>query len=1188
MYFGRTRWATEPRGPLCAQTVNLELTYSEPKIPGGTCADTFATCAGGGEMAPWFGVLGDIEVRVDGRLVEAGHARQRCVLAVLLVEANHVVSADQLVHRVWGGQPPHRARETLYNYLSRLRHVLEAASDVHLVHRSGGYVLTVDQMAVDLHRFHHLVAEAHTAEDEEQALAILERALGLWRGEAFAGIDTPWVSGLRASLERARFAAELDCTDLQLRRGGHGWLLEEIATRAKANPLDERVAGQMMHALYQNGRQAEALDYFNQVRSRLADDLGIDPGPELQQLQHDILTHSPALTWRSSPRPRTVSFAPAVPGETPLSASPEHGPEEVFVGREAALGRLIKKLAMVNSGQAQAVLVAGEPGIGKTSLLRRFAHQTGVATVWGACPEQVAAPPLWPWEQVLRAVQARWPDHVIPGRITELLERDTVTAVDAVDGAGAVLRRYEAIGQYLSSAARDGPLVVVIDDLHWTDRTSLQLLTYLAEFQAASRLMLVASYRPQVDSAALTDTLAALSRCGAERVELRGLDREETLILVRAVAGSDAVTPKAAAALHARTGGNPFFLRELIRFLDYGENPDQADLGRVPPAVREVVLQRLARLPDTTVTLLSMAAIAGREFDLAVVAEAGSLEVEAALEAIEPAVAAGLAVEDDERLGWFAFSHALVGEALYEATGRWRRTRLHYRIGQITARIWNGREERAAEIARHWLLAAELGPHIAAQASAYAAAAADVAEARLAHEAAAESWNQALAVADLAGNEVDLYPLFVGLATSLYRSGDPRHGTPVFVQAMEEVLRDDEFQGREIFRLITVAVAALCESNWYPVVGGADDQRLVDVLERALPRLTEPVQRALLLSFLAAAHYYDDNPQLRVALSDQALVLARPSADNVTLARVLYLRALALFVPDYTGECLAAVAELIRLTDVAAPMVAAARVLNAWLLSAMGRVSESVAQLDEVALVGEHVVSPTVRVHLGWARASLLLLAGRWSEADEVSRATYSRHSAMSFGVEQGIARRLRMVQRWEAAFLTGHSADLVDELEAAVKVIDTPGLRVMLMMALVEAGRPAEARAILHSFDPGPQDYRWLYTQCWCLLAAVRIGDTERVTQLRNELLPYRRMACAVSVHVISGSVAYFTGEAALVLGDPDAALADLEVAVQADETMGAPHWLARARDAFARAQRLKNGTNPARLIGSHGGFEG
>jgi tetratricopeptide (TPR) repeat protein len=409
----------------------------------------------------------------------------------------------------------------------------------------------------------------------------------------------------------------------------------------------------------------------------------------------------------------------------------------------------------------------------------------------------------------------------------------------------------------------------------------------------------------------------------------------------------------------------------------------------------------------------------------------------------------------------------------------------------------------------------------------------------------------------------------VGLATSLYRAGNPRHGTPIFVQAMEEALRDGDSQSANISRLVTVAVTALCESNWYPVVGGPDDERLVDVLERALLRLTDPVQQALLLSLLATAHYYDDNAQRRVALSDQALALARSAVDDVTLARLLYLRALALYEPDYAEQCLAAITQLLSLPGLPTPMVAAARMFNAWLLATVGRIPDAIAQLGQVVLFDEHAVSLTVRVHLGWAQASLLLLAGRWPEADAISRATYNRHSAMSFGVEQGIAQRIRSIQRWEAAFLAGRGADLVDELRAMVEAIDTPGLRTILMMALVEAGRLTEARAILHGLAPGPKDYRWLYTQCWCLLAVARLGDTELVTRLRNQLLPYRRRACAVSFHVVSGSVAYFTGEAALALGDADAALADLAMAIEASEAMGALPWLARARDAITRVQR-------------------
>ena len=180
-----------------------------------------------------FRVLGDVEARVNGQLVDLGHARQRCVLVTLLVEANHAVSADQLVDRLWGERLPPRARDTLYSYLSRLRHALAAVDDVSLLRQSGGYVLTVDPMAVDLHRFRDLVTRARAAQSEDQALSLFEQALGLWQREAFAGLGTVWLDGLRETLERERLAVELDCNDLQLRRGRHAWLLAGLSTRPR-------------------------------------------------------------------------------------------------------------------------------------------------------------------------------------------------------------------------------------------------------------------------------------------------------------------------------------------------------------------------------------------------------------------------------------------------------------------------------------------------------------------------------------------------------------------------------------------------------------------------------------------------------------------------------------------------------------------------------------------------------------------------------------------------------------------------------------------------------------------------------------------------------------------------------------------------------------------------------------------
>jgi DNA-binding SARP family transcriptional activator len=189
-------------------------------------------------MAAQFRLLGELEVRVGDRVVEVGHTRQRCVLVALLVDANCLVPVDQLIDRVWADCPPLRARSVLYNYLSRLRQVLAAADDVHIAHQPGGYVLAVDPLAVDLHRFQHLTDRAGSADSDADALALLERALGLWRGEVLTTVDTPWLNAVRNNLDGKRFAVELDRNDLALRQGHHARLLADLVAAVTAHPLD--------------------------------------------------------------------------------------------------------------------------------------------------------------------------------------------------------------------------------------------------------------------------------------------------------------------------------------------------------------------------------------------------------------------------------------------------------------------------------------------------------------------------------------------------------------------------------------------------------------------------------------------------------------------------------------------------------------------------------------------------------------------------------------------------------------------------------------------------------------------------------------------------------------------------------------------------------------------------------------
>ncbi|GAA3505026.1 BTAD domain-containing putative transcriptional regulator [Streptomyces prasinosporus] len=320
-------------------------------------------------------VLGGIEARVDGRRLDLGPARQRRVLAALLIEANHVVTVDLLVDRVWGEGAPQRARSTLYSYLSRLRHALRtAAGEVRIARRSGGYELTVAPSAVDLHRFRTLAAGARTAAgegDEDEAARLFEEALALWRGDACPGVDTPWFNAQRETAHGERLAAALDWGDLQLRRGFHAELLTALPVHAERHPLDERLAAQLMLALYRGGRPADALHHYQEVRRRLADELGIDPGPPLRELYQRILTSDPCLAppaRDAGPEPaRTVTTRPRqLPAAPPL-----------FTGRHselASLNKLLTPQGEPDDGAVPIAAICGTGGVGKTWLALRWAH----------------------------------------------------------------------------------------------------------------------------------------------------------------------------------------------------------------------------------------------------------------------------------------------------------------------------------------------------------------------------------------------------------------------------------------------------------------------------------------------------------------------------------------------------------------------------------------------------------------------------------------------------------------------------------------------------------------------------------------------------------------------------------------------------------------------------------------------
>ncbi|MDA2893142.1 BTAD domain-containing putative transcriptional regulator [Mycolicibacterium sp. BiH015] len=312
-------------------------------------------------MSVEFRLFGEVEAWVDGQRLDIGHARQRCVLAAMLVDVNRPVSVDQLVDRVWSDQPPSRVRNALAGYLSRLRALL-ADGRVLITRGPAGYTLTADEKCVDLHVSRSLADSARTCGEPDEATSQFQKALALWRGEPFSGMETPWFSDMRNALAAERMSVFLDRNDAALRAGRHTEIVTELEAALHAHPLDERLAGQAMLAQFRSGRQADALDTYRRTRDRLVDELGVDPSPMLDEVHRQILDADAAP-------PVAAKQADAVVHQARPSPNLPRRPTS-FIGRADELAAVT---AAVMDGPL--ITLTGVGGVGKTRLALEVAER---------------------------------------------------------------------------------------------------------------------------------------------------------------------------------------------------------------------------------------------------------------------------------------------------------------------------------------------------------------------------------------------------------------------------------------------------------------------------------------------------------------------------------------------------------------------------------------------------------------------------------------------------------------------------------------------------------------------------------------------------------------------------------------------------------------------------------------------
>ncbi len=384
------------------------------------------------------------------------------------------------------------------------------------------------------------------------------------------------------------------------------------------------------------------------------------------------------------------------------------GPSElakgVFVGREQELDRLRVTLDAALLGRTCMVLLSGEPGIGKTSVAMKAASDAqlrGARVLSGHCYNWEGAPAYWPWVQIIRSYvhlsdAKRLRSDLGRGAadivrvVPELRDRlQDLPELPRMDGNRARFQLFESIAGFLHNATRHQPLILVLEDLHWADAPSLALLQFVAHEIVDAPLLIIATYR-DVEVGRhhpLSATLAELARVHhTRRFVLQGLSDADISRLITLLTGHDA-DARLVDALQRETGGNPFFVGEVVRLLASENRPDQSSDWAalklsIPQTVRDVIDRRLDRLSAACKDVLASASVIGREFSLPILTSVMELPTHTVMEALEEALRARLIIEDT-RAHRYGFTHALVQDTLYVHVSARRRLRLHAAVGEV-------------------------------------------------------------------------------------------------------------------------------------------------------------------------------------------------------------------------------------------------------------------------------------------------------------------------------------------------------------------------------------------------------------------------------------------------------------------------------------------------------------------------
>jgi DNA-binding SARP family transcriptional activator len=1088
-------------------------------------------------------LLGELRLEVDGAPAELPASRRaRSLLAWLALHPGEHPRSE-VAGRFWPDVLDASARTSLRGALAELRRSLGGAGDDLVATRER--VGLARAVQVDAAEFAAHLQAGRTA-----------AALALVRGPLLADLDDDWIYPVRDAHRHEVIAAQGQLAAAAEERGDLAEAVALTRRQAALDPLSEELHRALMRRLAAAGDRAAAVGVYHALAERLRRDLGMAPAAETRALLAELRggTPQPAAAAQNG----DGSFP--LPAPLALTRAP-------IVGREAELGALADAVREAAAGTARLVLVAGDPGIGKTTLAREAASRAaaaGAAVLYGRCDEDGIVP-YEPWVQVA--------DHAVAHASPALLERLATGVGPELARLAPELRRrvpdlpaplqtepdterwrlFDALGGLLEEIAAERTAVVVLDDLHWADRSTLLLLRHLIRSRPHARLLVIGTYRA-VELAPDAPLSAAIADLRREHlftsIELGGLTEAQVAALVARRRGA-APEPGFARALHQETEGNPFFVEEVLR--NVGERSED----RVPQGVREAVERRLARLSEPVRELLARAAVIGRDFDLALLERLTSATGDEVVARLEEAMRAQ--VIEEVGVGRYSFLHALIRATLYDGLSLTRRARLHLQIGQALEEAPGA--PPYGELAHHyWVAAAGELDRVAD----YSARAARQALEQLAYDEAAGHAIRALQALDAGvpgdpGRRIELQ-LVLGEATD--RAGDMPAARAAFADAAATARAAGDGAA------LATAALGLAGPSWRSF--GEIDRDAVDLLEEALAGLGDgdPDLRARLLARLAIALYFASVPERVAALTAESAALAR---DHRAVAAALEARLYASWHPDGLADRLAAATELLALAeeDHRPELGALARRWAVVALLEAGEIERARAETAKHARTAATLRQPYEEMYAAVFGALWALLEGRFADAE--------RHSAtvLEAGQHRGGADALQFagVHLISLAQERGGIGQLEPALRAnAERYPAIPAWRSALAYALAESGRHDDARAELAELAPLaatlPRDANWFPGMVFAALAVMWLGDAALARELRAELEPYAgRCVLLGAGGALWGTVERYLGLLSLTAGDDERAARELERALERDEAMGARPWAAHARELLADA---------------------